>query len=93
MDSMDIDRPKKDIPWVELYRPVEMKDVVGNEEAVSRLGVIALEGNMPNIILSVRYPEQPNNQISRQVTNSKKYFRVPLELEKPQVFIVSLVPY
>ena len=41
------------IPWVELYRPVEIKDIVGNEEAVSRLEIIATEGNMPNIILSV----------------------------------------
>ena len=42
------------IPWVELYRPVEIKDIVGNEEAVSRLEIIATEGNMPNIILSVQ---------------------------------------
>ncbi|KAL7753000.1 replication factor C subunit 4 [Sorochytrium milnesiophthora] len=37
---------------VEKYRPVELKDVVGNEETVSRLQVIAQQGNMPNIILS-----------------------------------------
>ena len=48
---------KKDdthMPWVEKYRPVLMKDVVGNEEAVERLAVIAQEGNMPNLIISVR---------------------------------------
>lgn len=52
MDAMEIDT-RSNIPWVELYRPVEIKDIVGNEEALSRLAVIALEGNMPNIILSV----------------------------------------
>ena len=53
-DKMEIERPSgQNIPWVELYRPVLMRDVVGNAEAVSRLAVIALEGNMPNIILSV----------------------------------------
>ena len=29
-------------------------EIVGNKEAVDRLKVIASEGNMPNIILSVR---------------------------------------
>jgi hypothetical protein len=38
---------------VEKYRPKLVKDVVGNVEAVSRLQVIAEEGNMPNVILSV----------------------------------------
>jgi hypothetical protein len=38
---------------VEKYRPSNIRDVVGNEEAVSRLKVIAEEGNMPNIILAV----------------------------------------
>lgn len=39
-------------PWVEKYRPIELDDIVGNEEAVMRLRVIAEEGNMPNLILS-----------------------------------------
>jgi hypothetical protein len=39
---------------VEKYRPRLLKDIVGNTEAVSRLQVIAEEGNMPNLILSVR---------------------------------------
>lgn len=39
-------------PWVEKYRPDDIKDVVGNEEAVNRLRVIAENGNMPNMILS-----------------------------------------
>lgn len=38
---------------VELYRPTKIKDIVGNVEAVSRLQVIAEEGNVPNMILSV----------------------------------------
>ena len=43
-----------DMPWVEKYRPSKVVDIVGNEDAVSRLQVIAREGNMPNLILSVR---------------------------------------
>ena len=38
---------------VEKYRPTRIKDIVGNVEAVSRLQIIAEEGNMPNVILSV----------------------------------------
>lgn len=38
---------------VEKYRPQLVKDIVGNAEAVGRLQVIAEEGNLPNIILSV----------------------------------------
>jgi replication factor C subunit 2/4 len=45
-----------DLPWVEKYRPVRLKDIVGNEETVGRLQVIAQEGNMPNIIISVSLP-------------------------------------
>ncbi len=32
----------------------QLADVIGNEEAVKRLEIIAEEGNMPNLILSVR---------------------------------------
>ena len=39
---------------VEKYRPVDLKDAVGNEETIARLQVVAREGNMPNIIISVR---------------------------------------
>lgn len=47
--------PKKDdnLPWVEKYRPLRLKDIVGNEETVSRLKVIAQEGNVPNVVISV----------------------------------------
>ncbi|KAE9459518.1 hypothetical protein C3L33_08574, partial [Rhododendron williamsianum] len=41
-----------EIPWVEKYRPSKVADIVGNEDAVSRLQVIARDGNMPNLILS-----------------------------------------
>lgn len=38
---------------LEKYRPSQIKDIVGNAEAVARLQVIAQEGNMPNVILAV----------------------------------------
>ncbi|KAI9298826.1 replication factor C subunit 2 [Neoconidiobolus thromboides FSU 785] len=40
------------LPWVEKYRPIVLDDIVGNEETIQRLKVIASDGNMPNIILS-----------------------------------------
>jgi replication factor C subunit 2/4 len=39
-------------PWLEKYRPQQIKDIVGNEETVGRLEVLAQQGNMPNLILS-----------------------------------------
>eukprot|EP00891_Asterochloris_glomerata_P001125 jgi/Astpho2/1125/Aster-07674 len=45
-------KPDFDLPWVEKYRPHLIKDIVGNEEAVARLAVIAEEGNLPNVILA-----------------------------------------
>ncbi len=45
-----------EVPWVEKYRPKDIKDIVGNVETVSRLQIIASEGNMPNLILAVRLP-------------------------------------
>ena len=41
-----------EVPWLEKYRPTLMKDIVGNEETISRLKVIAKHGNMPNLIIS-----------------------------------------
>lgn len=46
---------EEESPWVEKYRPVEIKDIVGNEETIQRLQIIADEGNLPNIIISVRF--------------------------------------
>ncbi|KAG8761966.1 replication factor C subunit 4 [Serendipita sp. 397] len=42
-----------ELPWVEKYRPAVLDDVVGNEETIDRLKVIAREGNCPHIIISV----------------------------------------
>lgn len=41
-----------ELPWVEKYRPQELKDIVGNEDTVARLQVIARDGNMPHLIIS-----------------------------------------
>lgn len=38
-------------PWVEKYRPQTVADIVGNTEAISRLQIIAKEGNLPNLLL------------------------------------------
>ena len=65
MTSMDTEAPAaaaqksakasgngNDLPWVEKYRPKDIGDIVGNEETVSRLKVIARDGNMPNVIIA-----------------------------------------
>ncbi|OZJ03397.1 Replication factor C subunit 4 [Bifiguratus adelaidae] len=41
-----------ELPWVEKYRPTLLSEIVGNEETVHRLSLIAKEGNMPNVIIS-----------------------------------------
>jgi Cdc6-like AAA superfamily ATPase len=38
-------------PFVEKYRPRVLEDVVGNEETLLRLRAIAVDGNVPNLIL------------------------------------------
>ena len=40
------------LPWVEKYRPTQLTEIVGNQEAVQRLQIIGTDGNMPNLILS-----------------------------------------
>lgn len=42
----------KHTPWLEKYRPIKLDDIVGNEEAISRLAHFARQGNLPNIIIS-----------------------------------------
>lgn len=42
-------------PLVEKYRPVVLKDVVGNCIAVDQLKAIAEKGNLPNIIVVVSF--------------------------------------
>ena len=37
---------------VEKYRPIYLNDIVGNEETVERLKIIARDGNMPHVIIS-----------------------------------------
>ncbi|EEB05704.1 DNA replication factor C complex subunit Rfc4 [Schizosaccharomyces japonicus yFS275] len=41
-----------ELPWVEKYRPVVLDDIVGNEDTIARLKVIARDGNMPHMIIS-----------------------------------------
>ena len=40
------------VPWVEKYRPRNISEVVGNEDSVARLRVVARDGNMPNVIIT-----------------------------------------
>lgn len=42
-----------ELPWVEKYRPIKLDDIVGNEDTISRLKVIAKDGNLPNVIITV----------------------------------------
>jgi replication factor C subunit 2/4 len=37
---------------VEKYRPVFLTDVVGNDETIDRLKIIARDGNMPHVLIS-----------------------------------------
>ncbi|KAI8878565.1 P-loop containing nucleoside triphosphate hydrolase protein [Backusella circina FSU 941] len=57
--SMDVDSSQSNnnaenyiLPWVEKYRPVYLKDITGNEEAVERMEKIVQTGNLPNLILT-----------------------------------------
>lgn len=37
---------------MEKYRPIHLDDIVGNEETIERLKIIARDGNMPHMIIS-----------------------------------------
>lgn len=41
-----------ELPFLEKYRPKRLDDVVGNADTVSRLKIIAQQGNMPHLIIS-----------------------------------------
>jgi replication factor C subunit 2/4 len=43
---------KNNIPWIEKYRPSILDNIVGNDDAISRLNIIANDGNMPHLLLS-----------------------------------------
>ena len=38
---------------VEKYRPQVLDDIVGNQETIDRLKVIAKDGNCPHVVISV----------------------------------------
>lgn len=50
--TVSVTASNRDLPWVEKYRPHLISDIVGNKETVSRLKVIAQEGNVPNLIIA-----------------------------------------
>jgi len=41
--------------WLEKYRPKTLDEVQGNVETINQLKCIAIEGNIPNMILVVSW--------------------------------------
>ncbi len=77
------DPPRVSCLQLEKYRPTLIKDVVGNVEALSRLQVIAEEGNMPNLILAVRSAQtmtqwRPSKARSPRLSAEPRALSLPL---------------
>lgn len=71
------------VPFIEKYRPRVLNDVIGNQETISRLNVIAKEGNMPNIIISGPPGTGKTTSIgclARQILGDSMYKSAVLEL-------------
>lgn len=72
-----------EIPWVEKYRPTKVADVVGNADAISRLQVIARDGNMPNLILSVTNPKNPSTSPQKICYFTPRILKLHLFVQGP----------
>ncbi|VDP58585.1 unnamed protein product [Schistosoma curassoni] len=50
--DLQVAKKAMESPWVEKYRPIDLNDIVGNENTICRLSVFARDGNLPNIIIA-----------------------------------------
>lgn len=57
---------------IEKYRPQRFDEIVGNEETVSRLSIFAINGNAPNIIITVCRMQSKN--LSESTSSQKEIF-------------------
>lgn len=73
----------KNLPWTEKYRPRLLKDVVGNQDIVERLKILAQKGSMPNLILDGPAGTGKTTSIlclAREIHEDKNYQKAILEL-------------